>query len=107
MDRLTIHQDEPGGAHFLRLKLSGELDSANVSALCDVVVDAVEKGRPHLKVDLTAVTWCDSASLYAILGARHALSHAGGSLVLTDTSACVRAVLARTGLGRLLLPASS
>ncbi|MFC7308058.1 STAS domain-containing protein [Streptomyces monticola] len=104
MDRLTIHQDTSGDACFLHLELTGELDTANISALCDIAVSALEQGRPHVRMDLSGVTQCDHATLYTLLGIRHALSNAGGSLALSDTSDSIREALACTRLDASFLP---
>ncbi|MEV8018083.1 STAS domain-containing protein [Streptomyces sp. NPDC086554] len=101
---MTIHQDNSGDVRFLRLKLTGELDNTNISTLCDAIVSAFEQGDSHLRMDLSGVTWCDHASLYALLGIRHALSNIGGSLALSATSSCVQAALTRTGLDQFFLP---
>jgi anti-anti-sigma factor len=103
MDRLVIHRVSLGAARFLRLDLSGELDSFNVSALCEAVVTALKEGDCHLRIDLANITWCDAASLYSLLGVRHAVGHAGGSFALTHISSVVRTELKRTGLDQILV----
>ncbi|MFI1434509.1 STAS domain-containing protein [Streptomyces lydicus] len=69
----------------------------------------MRQGRPkagdrHLLMDLSAVTSCDAASLYTLLGVRQAVSHAGGILAFVRVSDAVHAQLQRTGPHQLLVP---
>ncbi|CAM5407033.1 Anti-sigma factor antagonist OS=Streptomyces alboniger OX=132473 GN=CP975_04260 PE=4 SV=1 [Streptomyces alboniger] len=95
--RLTI-EEAPTGRHHVRLRLGGELDFATVPTLCGTVVDLIADGHRHLLLDLSAITWCDNASLYTLLGIRSALQHAEGTLALTGASPAIRRALDRTGL---------
>ncbi|MEV6319537.1 STAS domain-containing protein [Streptomyces sp. NPDC051776] len=102
MDRLTIHEISTSDSPVLRLALAGELDVVNVGKLSDTAVRVLERGAQHILLDLTDVTWCDSGSLYTILGIRHAAQHAGVSLNISAAGAPVRETLHRTGLRDLL-----
>lgn len=101
-DRLSIQPILTADGLVVALSLSGELDAATGTALCDLTVTVMSHGTRHLDMDLAAVTRCDNASLYTILGIRHALAQAGGSLVITAMSPAVCAALAHTGLAQLL-----
>jgi anti-anti-sigma factor len=101
--RLAIHDMPTAGHQHVLLHLAGELDYATVPALCDRVVQIMADRQRHLALDLSAITWCDNASLYNLLGIRSALQHADGSLTLTAASLAIRQALARTGL-QLRLP---
>ncbi|MEV3856053.1 STAS domain-containing protein [Streptomyces sp. NPDC050095] len=102
MDRLILHLTTPDPAHHLELEISGELDAANTPKLCDAVTEALERGGRHLVLDLSGITWCDNASLYTLLGVRHAVHHVGGSLTICRASGAVCEALSRTGLTDLL-----
>ncbi|MFJ9173994.1 STAS domain-containing protein [Streptomyces sp. NPDC102360] len=98
-DRLTIHDRAAADGRHILLHLHGELDYATVPALCDAVTDLMGHGRwRQLVLDLSAVTWCDNASLYSLLGIRSALQRAGGSLTLAEPSPAVLRAIERTGL---------
>jgi len=51
-----------------RVSASGDIDLHNVEAFQRLIVDAARQS-PSLVVDLSAVTYCDSATLSALLGA--------------------------------------
>ncbi|MEU7581954.1 STAS domain-containing protein [Streptomyces sp. NPDC041068] len=103
MERLAIRETSSGGSPaFLTLTLFGELDIINIGKLTDTVVRELEAGHRHLLLDLDGITYCDSGSLYTLLGMRHAASHVGGSLALTSASSCVRKTLDRSGIRDLL-----
>lgn len=74
----------------MTLHVSGELDSASIPALCDLVSVVLAEGSRHVTLVLCGVTRCDNASFYVLLGVRRALHHAGGSLSLRGSSANVR-----------------
>ncbi|MBT2401816.1 STAS domain-containing protein [Streptomyces sp. ISL-100] len=96
--RLAIEDMSTAGCHEVRLLLARELDGATVPRLCDTVVDVMADGKRHLVLDLSAITWCDNASLYTLLGIRSALQHADGSLTLSAASSAIRRALDRSGL---------
>ncbi|MFJ9086898.1 MULTISPECIES: STAS domain-containing protein [unclassified Streptomyces] len=54
------------------LRLAGELDYLTAPTLCDTVAHIMAAGHRHLFLDLSAITWCDNASLYTLLGIRSA-----------------------------------
>ncbi|WP_369214770.1 STAS domain-containing protein [Streptomyces flavofungini] len=95
--RLTI-EEAPAEQHRVQLRLGGELDFATVPTLCGAVVDLIADGHRHLLLNLSAITWCDNASLYTLLGIRSSLQNAEGSLALTAASPAIRRALDRTGL---------
>ncbi|MFZ3557165.1 STAS domain-containing protein [Streptomyces sp. BH055] len=98
--RLTLHHVSTEPQH-VSLRLAEELDYATVTTLCDTVADLMAHGIRHLLVDLSEITWCDSASLYTLLGIHSALQHADDSLALTTPSSATR-----RGLDCLAPPAS-
>jgi len=86
------------------LAVAGELDLASAPALC-VRLDATRDGRsPRLLVDLTAVTFCDSTGLRALLGAAAKIRAHGGSFGLVCTpGGGVERLLEVVGAGEWML----
>lgn len=62
--QFRLHQSD--GAEPPRVSASGDIDLHNVEALQRLILDA---DSPALVVDLSAVTYCDSATLGALLAA--------------------------------------
>lgn len=93
--RITRTED-PGGAGIVRL--DGEVDHAQCERL-EAALTAPVSGFPHLVVvDLSGVTFCDSAGLNTLLKIRRALeASAHGHLVLAALSMPMRRLLAITG----------
>ncbi|MFJ8955332.1 STAS domain-containing protein [Streptomyces sp. NPDC102381] len=97
-DSSTEHYDALLHLADVVLQLAGELDYLTAPTLCDTVAHLMAAGHRHLFLDLSAITWCDNASLYTLLGIRTALQHADGTLTVTATSPAIRQALTRTGL---------
>ncbi|MFE0178769.1 STAS domain-containing protein [Streptomyces sp. NPDC059002] len=87
---------------FMTLALTGELDTGSIPALCELTSQVLAEGSRHLVMDLSAVTRCDNASFFTLLGIRQAIHHMGGSLILTDPSPSVQDALAHSALRDLL-----
>ncbi|MFF0738867.1 STAS domain-containing protein [Streptomyces sp. NPDC004111] len=100
MDRLTIRQTRYENSVFPTLVLTGELEVSNIDRLSDAVI-VLEGREHHLRLDLAEVTWCDSGSLFTLLGIRHAAGHLGGSLALPAASPAVHTALQVAGLHEL------
>ncbi|MCB0942377.1 MAG: STAS domain-containing protein [Mycobacterium sp.] len=64
--QFRLHRPAGGGAP--RVSASGDIDLHNVEALQRPILGA-SADSPALVVDLTAVTYCDSATLSALLAA--------------------------------------
>lgn len=62
--QFRLHQSD--GAEPPRVSASGDIDLHNVEALQRLILDA---DSPTLVVDLSAVTYCDSATLGVLLAA--------------------------------------
>ena len=90
-------------ADALWLLAAGELDISQAEVLDTAVDQAAEAGGP-LVVDLTAVTFCDSSGLAALLGARRRhprLRYVPGEAVQQVAElGCVDDVLFGSGAGR-------
>jgi anti-anti-sigma factor len=96
---MTVTTDEAGTLIYV----NGEIDMAT----CERLRDAIE---PHLGpqqtiiLDLSGVTFMDSASLGVLVQARGTLTADGGSLFLRNPSVAAHRLLSLTGLEHLLHP---
>lgn len=79
--------------------LVGELDADTAPALRETLAAfaARSSGGP-LVLDLSGITFCDTAGLYTLLGLRQALPLAGVDVILTGAGAELRAGATRAGL---------
>ena len=78
---LAIHRSAPGNQGFL--DLIGDLDMAGAPVLRQSVVQEVSKGNNFLVLDLSGLTFIDSAGLGAIIGGlRRVRSHEGDLLLV-------------------------
>jgi anti-sigma B factor antagonist len=76
----------------------GELDVATSQRFRDCVNQLIDGGAQELVVNLSAITFIDSAGLGVLVGAMKRLRAGGGSFALADPSRGVRRVLEITGL---------
>ncbi|MEU1570052.1 STAS domain-containing protein [Streptomyces collinus] len=102
--RLSIR---PEGELRLRsrlvLCLEGELDVDTAAELRECLATLAARSEGGLLLlDLSGITFCDSACLYTLLGIRRTLPLAGIEVVYTNMSAVVRAAAGRAGLISLL-----
>jgi anti-anti-sigma factor len=96
---LTIGVDDRDDAAVIAL--DGELDLASAPELADVAAEKIAEGRTHLIVDLSGLTFCDSAGLRVFVRYRSELDGKGGRLVLAAPQPIVRRVLEVSGLVEL------
>jgi anti-anti-sigma factor len=94
---------EPGDEH--RLVLVGTLDLDGVTAFDRALRDLAHRRPAAVAVDLTRVSFMDSAGLKALLGARRDLTAAGSDFRVSAASDPVRRVIRLAGLVDVLLPA--
>jgi anti-anti-sigma factor len=93
-DLLLTQSDEPGRAV---VRLSGELDMATAPKLAQAVAEAVQRA-PCVVLDLSALEFCDSTGLNALVDARHHSHNDGFTLLLRDPGPQVRRLLELTRL---------
>ncbi|MEV4705269.1 STAS domain-containing protein [Actinoplanes sp. NPDC049316] len=93
-------RDTAGGARVVAA--AGELDHDSVLVLRDAVEAAWTDGRDHVVVDLTLVTFCDSAGLSLFVEAHRRAQARNGAFHLAAPGDAVRHVLEATNLGRYL-----
>ena len=79
-DTLQIDEHDTDGVHVLAL--SGELDIMSAPDLAARIDDARGHGLRRVLVDLTAVDFCDSTGLRALIGASTEIRVGGGRLAV-------------------------
>lgn len=84
------------------LRLIGELDAEDAPAVRHLLAEQILTGGGSLVLDLSELTFIDSAGLAALIAAHKGTRSAGTSLVLAQPSAAVRKVLSLTGLNGIL-----
>ena len=82
--------------------LSGEADLEAAAELTAVLLAQTESGADHVTVNLSGLTFADSASLRAFIVAHHALQGRGGSLELDRPPPHVARVLSLLGIDQVL-----
>lgn len=82
---------------MVTVAVSGELDPAGVPVLDRTVQKALAARPSRLTIDLTAVTFCGSAGLRAVV-VLHAAAEEAGSYLAVRPSAAIRRLLAITCL---------
>ena len=80
---------------------SGELDVQSVPELKERLAEAVDAGTRRVVVDLAEVSFIDSLSLSALVGARRRLGE-DGRLAVVAVHEYVRLILQATGLEQVL-----
>ena len=93
--RLTIDAQSSGGGTLLVLE--GEVDPHTTEQL-DEAVDAALADAGDLVLELSGVTFIDSAGLRSLIRAQRQVDEAGGSPVLRAPRPSTRRVLEITGL---------
>ncbi len=84
------------------LHLAGELDADDAPAVRTLLAEQVLSGSGSLVVDLSGLTFIDSAGLAALIAAHKGTRSAGTSLVLAGLSAPVAKIMSVTGLDGVL-----
>ena len=79
-DALAVHESDVGGVRLL--EVFGELDLATAPKLCALIDAARIHRAKRLVIDLTAVDFCDSTGLRALLGASTEMRVSGGRLTI-------------------------
>lgn len=95
----TIATDEWRAA----IALHGEFDIANARELRAELAKHIDEGRRVIRVDLQRVSFIDSAAIGELINATRRCNTEHGSLILTNISAGLYRVLARTGFDKVLL----
>ncbi|SFP00772.1 anti-sigma B factor antagonist [Amycolatopsis arida] len=82
----------------LLLKVTGEIDHSTATALHDRVLGSVEPDVRHLVLDFSAVTFCDSSGMSALLGIWRRLHGQSGGVSIAAAPANVVRALRMGGL---------
>jgi anti-sigma B factor antagonist len=80
---------------------SGELDVQSVPELRERLTEAIESGNTRVVVDIADVSFIDSLSLSALVGARRKLGE-NGRLAIVATHEYVLLILQATGLEQVM-----
>ncbi|HVW17682.1 MAG TPA: STAS domain-containing protein [Solirubrobacteraceae bacterium] len=94
---MAVEMASMGDAAVL-LRASGELDAGSAPALRQALGTIEGRGARRVVVDLTEVTFMDSLSLAAIVGARTRLGANGRLAVAVEPGSYALLVLEATGL---------
>ena len=89
-----------GDGDAVVVRLQGEIDLYNTSALKEALAEALERGPRRLVVDLSGVTFIDSTGLGALVEAKQQLGGADG-LALAAPGLEARRALQISGLDRV------
>jgi anti-sigma B factor antagonist len=96
-----VRESEDGGIAVLRA--TGELDLATAPQLVRAIALAAVGRRPRVLVDLSALAFCDSAGLRALLGAaREVEARAGRIVVAVEPGGMVARLFEVSGLTEFL-----
>ena len=94
--RATTHLD------FAVLMVAGEIDISNAEAFRDHLQALVAGAHPAVIVDLSLVTFMDSAGLGVLIGALRSIARVGGTLRVVGTVQHLVELFAVTGVHKLL-----
>jgi anti-sigma B factor antagonist len=98
---LKVERETDGAIEVVRA--SGELDLATAPRLCRAITGAADGRRPRVLVDLSAVEFCDSAGLRALLGAAKEIEvRAGRMVVAVEPGGMVDRLLQLVGVREFL-----
>lgn len=94
--RATTHLD------FAVLMIAGEVDITNAEAFRDHLQALVAGPSPAVIVDLSLVTFMDSAGLGVLIGALRSMHRAGGTLRVVGTTRHLVELFDVTGVHKIL-----
>jgi anti-sigma B factor antagonist len=102
LTQTTVSVSQERGDGLTVLRLAGELDMAGAPEVLRRVDALVAAGQHRVLVDLSELTFCDSAGLNAFIrGDRHS-RRAGGWLRVTGATGHVRRVIELSGVADVL-----
>jgi anti-sigma B factor antagonist len=94
----TIHTAGP----LAVLGVGGEIDLQTAPAMRKEALAVIAQGHPHLILDLTGVTFCDSSGFNALIGIMRCATAAHGSLSLAAVPDRLLHILDLTGLSSIM-----
>ena len=92
-----LHDEEVG-----LLALGGELDLETLPQVAQALTELRRTGYLRVVIDLSALTFCDSSGLSALLRGNRALRTDGGRLLVAGARGPVRRLMEVTDMGRVL-----
>jgi anti-sigma B factor antagonist len=98
LDPLALVHFAPANASTIRMTVSGEIDMATGPHVANTVRRAITAEHTRIEVDLSAVTFIDSAGIGTLVDARACLHDHGLELVLHRPSEVVIRLLELLGL---------
>lgn len=93
--------------HAAVVRLSGELDAHTSGQLRSLLNELLLAGQGNLVLDLSGLSFLDSAGLAALLSAAKGTRRGGGRLLLSGPAPGVRRVMALTGIDVVLTTVDS
>jgi anti-sigma B factor antagonist len=97
--QLTVQHPRPGLAIATVL---GDVGTRTADTLRREASEVLERGCPHLVLDLSQVGFCDSAGLSALIGLWHTAQAVGGALGLASVPDRLMRMLVLTGVDAVL-----
>ncbi len=94
---LSTRTEEP----FEIIEVGGEIDVYTAPRLREAVVEAVDRGRTRLIVDVERVDFLDSTGLGVLVGALKRVRADGGSLDIVCTHQRILKIFEITGLDKV------
>ncbi len=88
--------------HYAVVGVEGRLTASGATRLRQTIDESVERGTPHVVVDLSATESIDSSGVGALVGGLKAARLADGDLRIAAVPDAVRRVLTLTNLDRVL-----
>ncbi|MDQ1033604.1 anti-sigma B factor antagonist [Streptomyces sp. V3I8] len=100
-DDLTLTTTHTAGPLAV-LRIGGDIAMQTAPALRKEALDVIAQGHPHLILDLTGITFCDSSGFNALIGIMRCATAAHGSLTLAAVPDRMLRMLDLTGLSTIM-----
>jgi anti-sigma B factor antagonist len=98
---------EPIGDDVVAFRIDGRLNMVSAPDLRSAVNRALAGDRPKIVIDLSAVTFMDSAGLGVLIACLKTARQAGGDVRISAPSEQVAMVLSLSNVDRILTPFES
>ena len=92
------YQQLPLGGERHVVVADGALDMSTAPMLAAALDEPIERGKTHVVLDLSQVTFVDSMAVHVLMGAARELRQRFGKLVLVSSDANVRRIVELTRL---------
>ena len=84
-------------------RLAGEIDHHNAAYAREKLDEAIEREQAEIfRLDLSAVTFCDSSGLGLVMGRMKKCENNGSLLIITDPSKAAEKILQIAGIDKIL-----